>query len=108
LLEFSGGSRTSLIEITDLYFSQTTEQLGRLQTAFQQQNAADVVRISHSSAGASGVCGIVTMETLFRRAEQLGKGKRVAEAAALLPEMTEQFERVKVLLLNSRQNLPLS
>jgi HPt (histidine-containing phosphotransfer) domain-containing protein len=108
LLEFSGGSRTSLIEITDLYFGQTTEQLARLETAVQQHNAPEVASVAHSSAGASGVCGIVIMETLFRRAERFAKDKRVTDAGALLPEMHENFARVKALLLNSRQNLPLS
>jgi HPt (histidine-containing phosphotransfer) domain-containing protein len=108
LIEFSGGSRTSLIEITDLYFSQTIEQLTALEAAVQQEDAKAVVRIAHSSAGASGVCGVIGMEPLFRRAEQFGKQNRIAEAAALLPQMRENFERVKISLLNSRQNLPLS
>jgi len=108
LVEFSGGSRTSLIEITDLYFTQTSEQLDRLEAAFKEQDAAAVARIAHSSAGASGVCGILAMESLFRRAERFGKENRVADAMALLPELRQNFERVKILLLNSRQNLPLS
>jgi signal transduction histidine kinase/HPt (histidine-containing phosphotransfer) domain-containing protein len=108
LVEFSGGSRTSLIEITDLYFTQTTEQLDRLATAFEEQDAAGVARIAHSSAGASGVCGILAMESLFRRVERFGKENNVAAAAILLPELRHNYERVKTLLLNSRQNLPLS
>jgi CheY-like chemotaxis protein/HPt (histidine-containing phosphotransfer) domain-containing protein len=108
LLEFAGGSRTSLIEITDLYLQQTTEQLDSIQSAVEQEDAAGVARHAHSSAGASGVCGVVLMEALFRRAEQLGKNHRIPEAAEILIELRAQFERVKVCLLNSRQNLPLS
>ena len=108
LVEFSGGSRTSLIEITDLYFTQTMEQLQRLETAFKEQDAPGVARIAHSSAGASGVCGILAMESLFRRIERFGKENNVADAAVLLPELRHNFDRVKVVLLNSRQNLPLS
>jgi CheY-like chemotaxis protein len=55
LKEFAGGSRTSLIEITDLYFTQTSEQLDRLEKAAQLDDAATIARIAHSSAGASGV-----------------------------------------------------
>jgi signal transduction histidine kinase/HPt (histidine-containing phosphotransfer) domain-containing protein len=108
LIEFSGSSRTSLIEITDLYFSQTTEQLAALEAAVEQQDTAGAIRFAHSSAGASGVCGILAMETLFRSVERLAKENRVAESAVLLPQLRENFERVKVSLLNSRQNLPLS
>ena len=108
LAEFSGGSRSALIEITDLYFSQTTEQLELLAEAIQRQDATAVARVAHSSAGASGVCGIIQMEQLFRSVERFGKENRVSDAAALLPEMRAGFERVKISLLNSRQNMPLS
>jgi len=108
LIEFAGGSRTSLIEITDLYFTQTAEQLIRLEAAMQTGDAAGIVRIAHSSAGASGVCGVLAMEPLFRRAEQSAKEGRPAEAAALWPQMKHNFEAVKAYLLNSRENLPLT
>jgi signal transduction histidine kinase/HPt (histidine-containing phosphotransfer) domain-containing protein len=108
LTEFSGGSRTSLIEITDLFITQTTQQLQQMETAIQENNAPALTRFAHSSAGAAGVCGIVSMESLFRRAEQLGKAGRAAAAAPVVSELKRVFERVKVSLLNSRQNLPLS
>jgi len=108
LKEFAGGSRTSLIEITDLYFTQTGEQLDRLEQAMQQGDAEAIARIAHSSAGASGVCGIIAMEPLLRRTEEFGKGNKVPQAAALLPELRRNFHRVKGFLLNFRQNMPLS
>ena len=108
LVEFSGGSRASLIEITDLFISQTSEQLEQLQSALEKKDAAAITRIAHSSAGASGVCGIIAMESLFRRAEQLGKTVRIAEAASVITQLRANFEQVKVFLLNSRQDLPLS
>ena len=108
LIEFSGGSRTSLIEITDLYLHQTAEQLDSMQSALEQKNLVAAVRFAHSSAGASGVCGIVVMEALFRRAEQLGKDDRFPELVTILGDLRLQFERVKHYLLNSRQNMPLS
>jgi signal transduction histidine kinase/HPt (histidine-containing phosphotransfer) domain-containing protein len=108
LNEFAGGSRTSLIEITDLYFTQTSEQLDRIAQAIQENDSATIVRLAHSSAGASGVCGIIAMEPLLRRVEQFGKDNQVSEAATLIPEMRRNFHRVKDFLLNFRQNMPLS
>jgi HPt (histidine-containing phosphotransfer) domain-containing protein len=108
LTEFAGGSRTSLIEITDLYFTQTSEQLERIKQAVQQNDSATIVRLAHSSAGASGVCGIIAMEPLLRQAEQLAKENQVSEAAKLLPDMQRNFHRVKDFLLNFRQQMPLS
>lgn len=108
LLEFSGGSRTSLIEITDLFFSQTTEQLKHLEAAIEKNDAASVVRISHSSAGAAGVCGIMAMEARLRQIEQMSKNGRVAATGPILAQLKALFERTKLSLLNSRQNMPLS
>jgi hypothetical protein len=79
-----------------------------MQSAIEEKNGATAARFAHSSAGASGVCGIIILEALFRRAEQLGKDNRVPELVKILGELRSRFERVKVYLLNSRQNLPLS
>ena len=108
LMEFSGGSRTSLMEITDLFINQTTEQLKGLEAAIMQKDAAAVARIAHSAAGAAGVCGITAMEAEFRGLEQLGKSGRTTTAAPVLTQLTALFERTKVSLFNSRQNLSLS
>ncbi len=108
LVEFSGGSRTSLIEITDMYLNQTGEQLQQLERVVQRQDAREIARIAHSAAGASAVCGIVSMEALFRRAEQLGLNGAAAAVAPVLGQMQVIFGRVRTSLLNSRQNMPLS
>ena len=108
LLDFAGGSRSSLIEITDLYFNQTAGQLDLMEAALGRGDAAEVSRLAHSSAGASGVCGILTMESLFREAEHLGKQNRVAEVSPLLVALRQNFARVQAALLNSRQKMPLS
>jgi signal transduction histidine kinase/HPt (histidine-containing phosphotransfer) domain-containing protein/BarA-like signal transduction histidine kinase len=105
LNEFSGGSPTSLIEITDLYLTQTTEQLDRLDAALRNNDAAAVMRLAHSSAGASGVCGILAMEPAFRRLEQMGREGRLDGAFALLESLRVNFGLVREFLLNTRQNL---
>ena len=108
LLEFAGGSRACLIEITDLYFNQTAGQLDLIETALGRGDAAEVARLAHSSAGASGVCGILAMEPLFREAEQLGKQGCVSEVSPLLMALRQNFARVQAALLNSREKMPLS
>ena len=108
LLEFSGGSRTSLIEITDLYLNQTAGQLERMEAALTQEDAAGLQRFAHSSTGASGVCGILTMERLFRRVEELSQKNNLGEIRPLLTELGVHFELVRAALLSSREKLPLS
>ena len=99
---------TSLVEITDLYLSQTHEQLEQLAAAVQNGDAAAVVKFAHSSAGASGVCGIIGMERLFRQLEQAGRTSALHSAPALFEALCRNFALVKDFLLNSRHKLPLS
>jgi len=108
LVEFAGGSLTSLVEITDLYLSQTHEQLDRIATALQDGNAPIVLKFAHSSAGASGVCGIVAMERLFRDLERIARDNRLTDAPPVFDALTRAYQLVKDFLLNSRQNMPLS
>jgi len=108
LTEFAGGSLASLIEITDLYLSQTHEQLEHLASALQRGDASSVVKFAHSSAGASGVCGIVGMEALFRQLEQIGRAGALQTASGVFDALCQNFTVVKDFLLNSRHNLPLS
>jgi signal transduction histidine kinase/HPt (histidine-containing phosphotransfer) domain-containing protein len=108
LTEFAGGSKASLLEITDLYLSQTHEQLEALAAALQRGDAPAVVKLAHSSAGASGVCGIVGMETLFRQIEQVSRAGALQSAPPLFESLCRNFTLVKDFLLNSRDKLPLS
>jgi hypothetical protein len=48
------------------------------------------------------------MEVRLRQIEHMSKNGRVAPAASVLAELKALFERTKLSLLNSRQNLPLS
>ncbi len=108
LTEFSGGSTTNLIEISDLYLVQTQEQIDRLDAALQQGDTAAVIRLAHNCAGASGVCGIVALEPLFRELEHLGREGRADGAPELLETLRRKFMLVRGVLLNSRETSPLS
>ena len=108
LLEFAGGSSASLVEITDLYLTQTEEQLARITKAMDESDPAAIIRLAHSSAGASGVCGIMAMERWFRDLEEIGKQGTLDAAPSVLQKLRRNFGAVKDFLLNSRKNLPLS
>jgi HPt (histidine-containing phosphotransfer) domain-containing protein len=108
LAEFSGGSMTSLVEITGLYLTQTHEQLERITAALQQGDSYGIAKLAHSSAGASGVCGVVVMEKLFRELEQLGRDSRMAEATPVVEALCRNYPTVKDILINCRHTLPLS
>ena len=50
----------------------------------------------------------VQQEYLFREAEQIGKAGQIAPLGPVLAKMTATFDRVRTLVLNSRDNLPLT
>ena len=52
--------------------TQTTEQLGQLETAVRNGSAADVRRLAHSCAGASATCGMRRLVPLLRELEREG------------------------------------
>jgi CheY-like chemotaxis protein/HPt (histidine-containing phosphotransfer) domain-containing protein len=95
LVDFAGGSQESYNELVGLYFKQTTEQIAQVRAAVNDGNAEEAARLAHSCAGASATCGMVGMVPLLRQIEQLSHGGQLPAAAALLPDVDREFERLK-------------
>ncbi|MFM1768719.1 MAG: hypothetical protein RJA22_1248 [Verrucomicrobiota bacterium] len=102
LMDFAGGSPEGFLELVTLYKNQTHEQLAQLRAAVEGGNAAEASRIAHSCAGASATCGMVAMVPLLRRIERLGQDRRVAAALPLLPQLDQEFARLKAFLQNQK------
>ena len=95
LMEFSGGSATNFNELVSLYFKQTAEQLQQIREAVAAGQMPRVARVAHSCAGASATCGMNSIVPLLRQLEHLGQEGEASGAAALLPAMDLEFERLK-------------
>ena len=54
-----------------------------------------VARVAHSCAGASATCGMNSIVPLLRQLEHLGQEGEASGAAALLPAVDQEFERLK-------------
>ena len=98
LIDFAGGNQESYNELVSLYFNQTTEQIAQMRAAVNEGNAAESARVAHSCAGASATCGMVGMVPLLRQVEHLSSGGQLPAAAALLPDVDREFERLKQFL----------
>ena len=102
LMDFAGGNQDSFNELVTLYYKQTTEQLAQIGAALNGGDAAETARIAHSCAGASATCGMVAIVPLLRQIEQHGQEERLADAAALLPEVEREFDRLKNFLQSQK------
>ncbi|MCF7707696.1 MAG: response regulator [Verrucomicrobia bacterium] len=92
LIEFAGGSPDMMKELLDLYIEQTSEKFTQLRKAIDQQNAEEIRRIAHSSAGANATCGINGIADLLYEIEDHGKNGRVEQAAKVFTMAEKKFE----------------
>ena len=95
LNDFAGGNLESFNELVALYIKQTTEQLDALRAAVADRNPEQMSRIAHSCAGASATCGMAAIVPFLRQVEFLGHDEKVDAAAAVLPSINREFERLK-------------
>ncbi len=98
LLDLTDGTREGLQELMNLFFSQTTTQLGQLTAAVKASEAAEIRRISHSCAGASATCGMRTLAPLLREMENAAINADVSTAPQLLSQAEHEFAKIKVFL----------
>jgi CheY-like chemotaxis protein len=98
LTEFTDGSSENLRELVELYLTQTSEQLEKLQTAVASGDAAEVRRLAHSCAGASATCGIRHLVPLLRELERQGREGKLTNAQSLFEQAGQEFKRIREFL----------
>ena len=85
-------------ELLDLYRSEMSKNLTRLEAAIKSGNAKDVELIAHNCAGTSANCGMVAVVTSLLKLEQMGRAGQLAGALALTGETHREFERINYFL----------
>ena len=85
-------------ELVSIFLTDTPKQVGQLEEALARQDAAIVTRAAHTIKGSSGNFGAEEVARLARDIESAGKNGNFPAAAALVPELKRQFERVAVAL----------
>jgi CheY-like chemotaxis protein len=101
LTEFTDGTPENLRELVDLYLDQTGDQIGKLQAAIETGDAAEVRRLAHSCAGASGTCGVRRLAGLLRELESQALEQKLTNAPVLGQQIAREFERSRAFLLNA-------
>ena len=100
LIDLAGGGETGLLELTDLYLSQTTEQMESLKVAVETGAVQEVERIAHKSAGASATCGMNAIVLPLRELERQGHEGKLSDAVALVSQASKELERIRIFLNN--------
>jgi HPt (histidine-containing phosphotransfer) domain-containing protein len=84
-----------LKELIGIYLTDTPKQVVQLEDGLARQDAAVVVRASHTIKGSSGNFGAEGFSQLAQQIEAAGKANNLEAAAALMPEFKRQFEKVE-------------
>src|SRR2546430_11310092 len=105
LAELAGGDEAGIRELTELYLTQTTEQLLSLKAAVQAGAVQEVERIAHKSAGASATCGMNSIVPALRELERQGRERALSNAPALAEQAGQEPERIRAFLDNRRRSM---
>jgi HPt (histidine-containing phosphotransfer) domain-containing protein len=104
LSELAGGDEAGIRELTDLYLTQTTEQLSSLKAAVDAGTLQEIERIAHKSAGASATCGMNAIVPALRELERQGREGKLSGATALAEQATKELERIRAFLDNRQRS----
>ena len=81
-------------EIVGVYLEDSPVQVGKLEEALKNGDAATAMRLAHSLKSASGNVGAEALRDIAYRMEMGAKNGGCKDAAGLLPEFKEEFVKV--------------
>lgn len=87
-----------LRELIDIYLEDSPKRLAEIEAALAQQDGPTLIRAAHTIKGSSGNFGATQLARLALEVESHGKAGRLADAAAALPRLKEEFARVAAAL----------
>lgn len=82
-------------QLTTLFFKDTEEKMGKLETALQRQIWKDIQALAHSALGASRMLGFTPLGKLFERLEYLNGSDSIEEANRLFRAAQQEIVRAK-------------
>ena len=95
----SPGSQDLLENLIAIYLKETPLQIERLREAFGNQDHKLVCRIAHSLKSSSAYLGATHLAEIFIKLEAIAESNTLDHVRELLPEVSEEFEKVRQALL---------
>ncbi len=96
--EAMGDDPQEFSEILEVYLSQMSDNLEKLETAVLKQDYREVELIAHNCCGTSANCGITAVVAPLRELETAAREQRLTGANKLLSEIKLSFERIREFL----------
>lgn len=91
----SDGEPGLLVELVDLFLSDTPPRMRNLEVALKSGDARTVEEIAHSLKSSCGNLGAASLSALFREIEALGRGRQLDSVPSLVAKSNAEFRRVE-------------
>ncbi len=98
LRELSPGDDSFLSEIIGIYLNDSPGRIAEIRTGIATNDAKMVTRAAHSLKGSSGNFGAARLHAASRDIEQFANQERLGEAAAILPRLEAEYQKVATAL----------
>jgi HPt (histidine-containing phosphotransfer) domain-containing protein len=96
------GDDEFLAELIDIYLDDVPPQLELLRAAVARADAAAASSVAHRLKGSSGNVGAESLSALCNQIERAGRQSRVDKVSRMMPQIEEEFGRVRACLLRIR------
>lgn len=96
------GDEEFLAELIDIYLGDVPPQLDLLRAAIARADAAAASSVAHRLKGSSSNVGAESLTALCGQVERAGRQSHVDEVSRMLPQLEEEFGRVRACLVRLR------
>jgi HPt (histidine-containing phosphotransfer) domain-containing protein len=102
LLEVIGGEHDVLVELIDSFLEEAPPLLAGMRQALAQEDSIELRRTAHTIISSATDFGAVQLAELCKKLENMGKAGTLAGAAALVAQIENEYEQVKIALNQAR------
>jgi HPt (histidine-containing phosphotransfer) domain-containing protein len=88
----------AIADLRDQWASQTADQIAMAAAALASGELAEVVRLVHSAAGTTGLCGAASLAHALTGIERLAAAGRAEDARTALGTAQAEFDRLTTVL----------
>jgi HPt (histidine-containing phosphotransfer) domain-containing protein len=93
-----------VLELIDIYLNETPKQIQTMMAAINEKNLASLTIAAHTLKGSSLNLGAKQLGALCFKLEELGRSGQPVPVGTNTKEIETEFELVKTMLLNFKQN----
>ncbi|MGA7953149.1 MAG: Hpt domain-containing protein [Gloeobacterales cyanobacterium] len=93
-----------LIDIIDTFLEDGPKRLEAIQNAISLGDSEQLHRLAHSFKGASSSLGALSFSKVCGAIEEVGRSGSIAEAEPLFSILLQDYEKVRVALVQERDN----